>query len=45
MHVFLGPLARTDSREKASFDFILDLDLITAPARREQADDGQGSLW
>lgn len=31
--------------EKASLDLILDLDLITAPARREKVDDGQADLW
>ena len=31
--------------EKASLDLILDLDLITAPARKEESEDKQIPLW
>ena len=34
-----------DDEEKASLDLILDLDLITAPARSEKPTDDQIPLW
>ncbi len=34
-----------EKEEKASLDLILDLDLITAPARKTTQEDGQTSLW
>jgi len=34
-----------DEEEKASLDLILDLDLITAPARPKESPDGQIPLW
>ena len=34
-----------DEEERPSLDFILDLDLISAPAREESASDDQIALW
>jgi hypothetical protein len=34
-----------DEEEKASLDLILDLDLITAPAKQKDSDDEQIPLW
>lgn len=34
-----------EEEEKASLDLILDLDLITAPARKEKSEDEQIPLW
>ena len=34
-----------DEKEKASLDLILDLDLITAPARKEDSEEEQIPLW
>lgn len=34
-----------EEEERASPDLILDLDLITAPARKENEEDGQIPLW
>jgi hypothetical protein len=34
-----------EEEEKASLDLILDLDLITAPVRKEEGEDQQIPLW
>jgi hypothetical protein len=34
-----------EEEERASLDLILDLDLITAPARKEDQEDQQIPLW
>lgn len=34
-----------EGEERASLDLILDLDLITAPARKEESENSQIPLW
>ncbi|MFT6180122.1 MAG: hypothetical protein ACJAQT_000823 [Akkermansiaceae bacterium] len=34
-----------EEEDKASLDLILDLDLITAPARKDESEDEQIPLW